>query len=135
MDKQSSNDYRDFLISAQLKSEEQYSKSIIILSGGALGISFAFVKDIIGTGTITNLYYLFIAWTCWGLSLTFVLFSFYTSFHSFRKAINQVDMDKIYFEKPGGCWSLITDIFHILGGILFFLGVIMLSLFIISNVR
>ena len=46
--------YRDFLIAAEQKSQEDYDKTVIALSGGALGISFAFATDIVGGQSLTQ---------------------------------------------------------------------------------
>ena len=43
-----SEEYRNGLIAAEQKSQDDYDKTIISLSGGALAISVVFIKDIMG---------------------------------------------------------------------------------------
>ncbi len=72
-------EYRNHLVLAGQKAQEDYDKAVMTLSGGALGISFAFLKDIVGPGDLLNETLLFFAWISWGLSVTAVLFSYYFS--------------------------------------------------------
>ena len=127
--------YRNLLIGIHQKSQEDYDKAVLTLSGGALGISFAFVKDILGPQPITYTILLLGSWSCWGLGVTCALFSFYFSCLSLRKAIKQVDDETIQKQSPGGYYSLLTNILNILGGILFVFGVCFISVFIYLNLR
>ena len=63
---ESLKEYRSHLILAEQKAQEDYDKTVVFLSGGALGISFAFVKDFIGTGPMVSQNWLIWAWICWG---------------------------------------------------------------------
>lgn len=76
------NDYRNHLILAEQKAQEDYDKTIISLSGGALGISFAFISDSVPDPTET--YFLLTSWICWGVSITSVIISYFTSHLAFR---------------------------------------------------
>ena len=127
------NEYRKHLIVSEQKSQEDYDKTVIALSGGALGISFAFLKDYIGEGSINNVTNLLYAWASWGTSVTIVLISYYTSHLALRKAIAQVDENKIMNERPGKCYSIITAILNALAGILFLVGVIFMIYFCSTN--
>ena len=128
-------EYRNLLIEAEQKAQEDFDKTVLSLSGGALGISFTFVKDVIGTKSIEQPYFLLASWISWGLSVTFVLVSFYFSQHALRRAINQVDNKEIYTQAPGGLFSRLTSICNALGGILFLLGVILIVIFVGYNLR
>ena len=128
-------EYRELLISTLQKTEDSYDKAVLTLSGGALGISFAFVKNIIGTEQIFYPNFLFYSWLCWGFSVTFALFSFFFSILSLKKAIQQLDLGKIYNERPGSYWSVITSLLNIFGGLLFLIGVIFISVFALKNLR
>src|ERR1051325_8367007 len=68
-------EYRNHLVLAGQKAQEDYDKAVMTLSGGALGVSFAFLKDIVGPGDLLNETLLFFSWISWGLSVTAVLFS------------------------------------------------------------
>lgn len=126
-------EYRAHLVTAYQKAIEDYDKSIMSLSGGALGISFAFVKDFIGTGTVVNRSILFSAWICWGVSVTSVVASFFISHLSLRYAIKQVDTGVVYQQSPGGLYSRITAFLNAFGGLLFLIGVILIALFVWQN--
>jgi hypothetical protein len=128
-------EYRTHLIKAEQKAQEDFDKTVLSLSGGALGISFAFVKDMIGTDPIQISGLLFSAWICWGLSVTSVLLSYYTSNLALRKAIKQVDEGKIYDERPGKCFDVITAVLNLLGAILFFAGVVLITIFVAFNLK
>ena len=42
-------EYRKDLIALEQRAQEAYDTTLLTLSGGALGVSFAFVKDFLGT--------------------------------------------------------------------------------------
>lgn len=121
--------YRETLIAAEQKAQEDFDKTVLALSGGALGITFAFIKDIVGDKPIINSDLIFFAWLSWGISVSVVLLSYYFSHLALRKAIRQVDDAKIHKNRPGGLFDLITGVLNALGGILFLVGVILAALF------
>lgn len=126
-------EYRSHLILAEQKAQEDFDKTILTLSGGALGISFAFVKDIIGPNPITNTWFLIFAWISWGLSVTTVLLSFFTSHLALRQTINQADRGEIYSKRPGGCYDIITEGCNLMGFIFFSIGVALMIIFVWLN--
>lgn len=127
-------DYRNFLVEAERKAQEDYDKTILSLSGGALGISFAFLKDFV-VSSPTYRWTLFASWIAWGLSMAFVLTSFYSSQQALRKAIEQVDADSIRQQVPGGFFSQLTTALNVLSGLLFFVGVLLIAIFVSYNWR
>ena len=133
--------YRKLLVANEQKSQEDYDKTLISLSGGALGISFAFIENFLGNQQIINEGYLLAAWILWGFSLFSTLTSFYVSRQALRKAINQVDQaitqadtERIYSQTPGGFYSTLTAILNALGGIFFVSGVVSLVIFVARNI-
>ncbi len=127
--------YRTWLIAAEQKAQEDYDKTVLSLSGGALGVSFAFVKDVVGAKPLLQLNLLLAAWIAWGLSVTFVLASFHFSQRALRRAITQIDKDDIYRQSPGGVYSEITTGLNAAGGLLFLVGVALIILFASHNLR
>jgi hypothetical protein len=127
-------DYRNHLILAEQKAQEDFDKAILTLSGGALGILFAFIKDIVDVGNFSEPLFLFLSWVAWGLSIISVLTSYFCSHLALRKAIKQVDDNKIYNERPGGLYDKFTAVLNGLGGILFLAGVILIICFISQNI-
>jgi hypothetical protein len=127
--------YRQQLLTADQKAQEDFDKTVLTLSGGALGISFAFVKDIVGNKPLTNPDWLLCAWIAWGISVASVLASFYFSQRALRHAIKQVDQNRIYEQTPGRMYSRITSVLNAIGGVLFLVGVILIVMFAGKNLR
>lgn len=128
-------EYRSHLISAEQKAQEHFDKTVLSLSSGALGISFAFFRDIVGEGPMLSFAYLMSAWICWGGSIVFILLSFLTSLSALRRAIKQVDKGKIYEQKVGGVFSRFTEVFNALGAILFLIGIVLIITFVWNNLE
>jgi len=123
-------EYRKLLVTAEQKSQEDFDKTVLSLSGGALGISFVFLKDVIGSNPIMSPTLLLIAWIAWGFSTFAVLTSFYLSRLALLHAISQVDAGTIYDEQqPGGVYSRLTAILNASGAILFLVGVLFITMF------
>jgi|GEM_PF-652087 len=120
------SEYRKHVLLAGQKSQDDYDKTTIALSGGALGISFAFLKDYLGSGQIENVNLLLLSWAAWGASVAAVLVSFYTSHLALRKTIDQIDSGRIAKEKPGGIYSRITAALNLSAGILFLVGLVLM---------
>jgi hypothetical protein len=97
---ESLQEYRAQLVAAEQKAQEDYDKTVASLSGGALGVSFVFLKDFVGSAQIHFSGFLLGAWICFGLSVTVVLFSFFSSNLGLRRAIKQVDAGKNTPNRP-----------------------------------
>lgn len=128
-------DYRNLLIATGQKSQDSYDKTVLALSSGAMGISFAFVNDYIKPGCIVNPNLLITAWTLWALSVSSVLLSFFFSHRALKKAVKQLDEDKIHSEPPGGWYNRVTFFLNIGSGISFLAGLIFIIIFISKNLR
>lgn len=128
-------EYRNFLETLVRESQQSYDKTVLTLSGGALGISFAFVSDFLDKSKVICSGWLLTAWISWGLSVTAVLFSFFFSIRALRKAIDQVDQKIIRKQHPGGFFDKITAVLNFAGGLLFLMGVISIIKFVIANMR
>lgn len=126
--------YREHLIGARQKAQEDYDKAVLSLSGGALGISFIFVKDFIGQNPIVSPHLLMYAWISWGVSSLAILVSFYMSHLSLDTAIQQIDKGE-YRYRPGGVAVFFTNLFNAAGGVLFCTGVGLIASFAYFNMR
>ena len=130
--------YRAHLIEAGQKAQEDYDKTVFALSGGAFGISFAFVKHFLpappaepeATGFIIW------AWGAWGASISAVLLSFFFSILALRKAVRQTDgaTPENPLANPGKHFSFITAALNLTGGVLFLVGAVLLILFVRANI-
>lgn len=125
--------YRQHLVDTLQKVSESYDKTVITLSGGALGVSFTYVKDFIGANEVQSPRLLFWSWVLLTISLSSVLFSLFFGTLAFRKAIRQVDDGTIYENKPGGGLSKITIILHSSGATFLLIGLLLLGCFVYSN--
>lgn len=127
--------YRAHLVLAEQKAQEDFDKTVIYLSGGALGVSFAFIKDIVGVNALTHPAWLTAAWWSWSVSVLAVLLSYYSSHLALRRAIKQFDQDpNSPARRLGGCWDLLTGILNGLGAALFFLGLVSMVIFVSQSV-
>ncbi len=126
-------DYRRHLMDAAQKSQESFDKTVLTLSGGALGVSFVFLKDVISGNPIHSPALLLLAWGAWGLSSLLVLASYYFSHAALRKAINQVDDGTIEPGKAGGWYTKLTAYLNAAGAILFTAGVFLIITFAWNN--
>jgi len=127
------DDYRKMLEGCAFQSANYYDTALMSLSGGALGVSFAFIKDIVPSPASDTIIWLWFAWLSLGGSLSAIILSMLFSQQSIRTAIKQIDDGTIYDKKPGGIFSYVTIILTWLSGIMFVLGVILLSYFAKTN--
>jgi hypothetical protein len=126
--------YRESLAATLRFLNESYDKLLVTLSGGALGISIAFLKDIVKLENVNNPKLLFLAWLAFILSLAAVLGRLMFGIEAHRKAIRQVDGGTIYKEKVGGKHSLLTRALHISSAFFLLTGLVLLVTFAFFNV-
>lgn len=126
--------YRQQLIEFEQKIGAGYDKTLIALSGGALGISISFVKDIVGDKEVLCPLLALIAWGSWATSLACLLLAFYFGTNAYRYAIRKLDAGNLNPANPGGCYAILTAFFNALGGISFIVGVILFVYFAYKNI-
>ena len=126
-------EYRQHLVLADQKAVEDFDKALFALSGGALGVSFAFLKDVLGPAPWKSTSLLFWAWCCWGFSNFSGLASYYFSHLALRRAMNQTDQGTIFNGMPGGSFTRIINVLNPLGPLLFLGGVALIVLFVRLN--
>jgi hypothetical protein len=127
------DEYRNLLISGEQKAQTDFDRTVMALSGGALGISFAFVERIIESSTPQYLWALGLAWTSWVFSLACVLVSHYFSALAMRHALTQFDGGKIPEEHIGGVYDRCIPYLNAAGGVLFLIGASCAGVFVIKN--
>jgi hypothetical protein len=127
------NQYRDLLNDLETAAQAEYDRLIVVLSGGALGVSFAFVHQFVGdahpviwpTGLVA-------AWTCWVFSLASMLLSHWFSAAAMRAAIEQIDSGE---RMRPGIHASAVKILNIAAGALFIAGALITVWFVSLNVR
>jgi hypothetical protein len=127
--------YRDFLIAADQKASEAYDKTVMTLSGGALGLSITFLKDIIGQSAIASIQRLELSWICLSFSLSSILASMLFSQWALRKAITQVDDGKVGDGRAGGGFSILTGALNVISGLSCVAGIVLLAWFSLANIK
>lgn len=125
--------YRDWLMKADHRASQAFDKAVMTLAGGALAISFAFLKDLVPSPEKNTLLMLKMGWGALALSLLFTFTSLWTSQRSLRRAMNQLDADSLKGKQPGGAWSLATEVLNIGAGLAFVMGVAFLIWFAVAN--
>jgi hypothetical protein len=126
-------DYRGQLTTLEQKTQEGYDKTVLSLSGGALGVSFAFVTNFVERGSMQASGLLVASWISWAVSVTATLASYFTSHLALRKAIRDVDSGKSV-KRPGGWYDWITAGLNVTAGVLFLVGVVLVACFVWRNV-
>ena len=121
--------YRDLLQGLSIKSQEQYDKTLLTLSTGALGLSFAFIIDIVNISSATNINYLTGSWICLTLSILCILISFLSAKHALDKAIEAEDSGEVYESSI----DRLTSILNWMSAAFFVNGLIFLTVFIKLN--
>ena len=127
--------------------QTEYDRLVVALSGGALGISFAFVERFVGDDPPLALWTLMAAWVAWVCSLTLMLGSHFVSTKALRKAVIQVDK---YLRKTVATvdeektdtervWSnnydRVVGSLNAFGGLTFILGTLFASAFFLCNLE
>ena len=121
--------YRELLQELAIKSQEQYDKTLITLSTGALGLSFAFIKDIVDIKSAAYADFLLGSWICFIISILSILLSFLTSKHALEQAIMAEDNGKIFDNKL----DKVTTTLNWLSASFFVVGLIFLVIFVKLN--
>jgi hypothetical protein len=125
--------YREKQLAKANAGQNDYDKLVVALSGGALGLSFTFLKDVANGQASSHTTLLLAAWGCWGLSVAFTLTSIYTGVRALRETVRQIDRGTIYEEKVGRRWSSVTALLNPGAGLLFILGLIFMITFVYFN--
>lgn len=125
--------YRDILVEADHQASLNYDNAVMMLSGGALGISITFLKDIVPNPLVATKILLYISWAAFAISLASILVSYLFSMASLRKTIRQVDNGTIYTQPIGGVATKLTEFLRILAALGFVLGVVGFVWFALSN--
>lgn len=124
-------DYRRLLQELEIKAQEEYDKTVILLSTGALGLSFTFLKDIVNLKDAHSMDLMMAAWICWAISAASVLCSFYSSKKALGKAIDDLDKG---VENDSNPFDKLTGLFNLWSGSFFISGLFFMIAFVKTNI-
>ena len=126
-------EYRKEQLAKANAGQNDYDKLVVALSGGALGLSFTFLKDLANGEASSHTWLLLAAWGCWGLSVAFTLTSIYTGVEALRETVRQKDAGTIYADPPGRMFDKITALLNPGAGLLFVFGLVFMMTFVYFN--
>ena len=115
------------------QAQSDYDKTLTTLSSGALGVSFVFIKDVLGVSSVQVPQAAFLAWLCWAGSLTVSLGSFVAGALIVKQVVKVLaDYDTDVDEVVKWPNRIMTGV-NILAGVLFVAGVVLLAIFAYRN--
>lgn len=130
--------HRARLVETAERQSQSYDTAVMTLAGGALGVSFAFIKDLVGgTPDPETIPLLRCAWICLAGSLLACLLSMLSSQFALARAIKQADAliadPNARVGPAGGFFNRVTRILNVAAGVLFVAGVYYLALLATEN--
>lgn len=125
-------DYRRLLQELENKAQDEYDKTVIMLSTGALGLSFTFLKDIVNLKEAHSMYLMMGAWICWAISASSVLYSFYSSRQALRQEIEDLDNE---IERVNNHFDRLTGMLNFWSGTFFVVGLFFMIAFVKTNIE
>ena len=127
------DEYRKTLVEIEQNIGAGFDKTLITLSGGALGLTITFIKDIVKKPEPQSLELALYSWSAWAISLSSLLLAFYLGTLAYRTAIRNWDSGKLDPKNPGGKFSTITRFLNFVGVVAFIFGVVQFVRFTYLN--
>lgn len=125
------NTYLEQLNKAYIESSSQFDKQILFIASGALGISLAFIKDIVKLDIATNKNLLLLSWIFFGAVILICILSHYTSLKAINFKIENLYQKK---DKTSKIFDFFTKLFNIFMIVFLASGLILLFVFIGINI-
>ncbi|WP_157208909.1 hypothetical protein [Mariniflexile maritimum] len=129
--KEEDKEYLELLNKAYFESASQFDKQLLFVASGALGISLAFIKDIIQLNIASNKALLLLSWISFGVVILINVISHYTSLKAINYKIENIDHNS---DKHSKKYNLVTKWFNVLMIVFLTSGLILLNLFICINI-
>jgi len=127
-------DHRKQLNQGELEVSGRYDQWLLTLSGGALGLSIAFLEKLTPDRETQAVYLLALSWTALVAAILCGLFSLYVSQKSYCKERDNLDADPLGVKEfPKNPWQGWTSGLNISSSILFGIGIIFLCVFALLN--
>ncbi len=130
-------DYRKFLEQCETEATSDFDKTTVALSGGALGIAMAFLKDVPATTPKWAFDVFAVSMVTLVVSLLGVLLSLMASRKSMRYELQCIDgkREKPDGEEAGGWWRSATETFNWIALTFCVIGIAALSWFLVIVMR
>jgi hypothetical protein len=126
--------YLTHLLDARDRARAAYDKAVLALSGGALALSFVYIRDVVGDdGPIVAGNVLVWSWISFAVSIAAILGAMLTSQEALRVTIRRV-YDKKLPALEGGWHAIVTNLLRVLAAASFVLGVVLLALVVRQNI-
>ena len=125
------DNYLEQLNKLYLESSSQFDKQVLFIASGALGISLAFIKDIVKLNVATNKPLLLLSWMSFGAVILICILSHYTSLKALNFKIENIHQET---DKTSKRFDFFTKLFNILMIVLLAAGLILLNVFIGINI-
>ena len=106
--------------------------SVISLSGGALGSTIIFLKDIVGLNNECALTLVKISWILWLFSIVVTLFSYFCQYQGILFQIRG-DTENVRYTATGK-WMKTMGYSYLAGTVSFIAGVVVVAIAVLSNV-
>lgn len=124
-------EYWQQLNKAYIESSSQFDKQLLFFASGALGLSFAFIKDIVKLDVATNKSILVTAWSLFGIVIILSIISHYTSLKAINTKIKNLNAK---VDNDSKKMNAFTKWLNILMIVFLALGLILLTVFISINI-
>ncbi len=125
-------EYHRSLVEAKFKQEIERDRSLVLISGGALTVSFAFVSTLIGLGAALKIGWLVGAWLCWGAVLTLTITAYNISIKSYQHLIGALSEGNWEAAHKSPKWATLIEPLNDLVAGLLLLGFLCCGVFTIS---
>lgn len=126
--------HRRWLVEAEHTASRDFDRNVVILSGGALGLSITFVREFVPVPVECSWPWIALSWTLLTLSLLAILVSMLTSQHALRQAVREIDEETAHdVKRPGGSFATVTGYLNVASAIALVLGLVCLVVFALMN--
>ncbi len=120
-------------------STDQFDRSLLTLSSGALALSLAFIKDLVPLKDAVGVYWLYSSWVSFAACILVTLGSFLISVQAQKTHLiyyykYYIEKDEKYLHRQS-CWSRTLGWCSVSGAVLFFTGLLCTMIFAYENIR
>jgi hypothetical protein len=130
--------YRDHMIELQKLNSQNFDKAILSLSTTTLGLSLAFIKDIVNLENAACISILKLSWIALVLAIIITLLSFLFSQSAITKQLEYADeyylQNKDASLEKTNCFDILNRWSAYFSALFFILGIILTVIFVQSNI-